>query len=312
SRVYSMPSIMRWWTAGATADSEKDAALATVAPEKVTVETQTMPLHKRMRSLIVNQSNLAQFFKLVVLFIIALIHFFYVRDYLNVFREMEMFIQLAQTRAPDTTEINLASFLLNLLVDYKKNLWMSVSAMCACLSSACFFLLLIREEAYKPALLVMMRIIDAFLFFTLPVLMYARSMLVRAIVTHSDKALIQASKQTNPSHMMNNLHCSVTMRENVPLCSTLIERSIFPVVLLEYLVVLCLITAAYVGLAYAIVYCIKHWFPNEREMFEKRPCHECARACSCCQPDLVRMQPGRSSLRPLLHPSYTPLPVSNA
>ncbi|GMR37651.1 hypothetical protein PMAYCL1PPCAC_07846 [Pristionchus mayeri] len=320
-----MPSLLRWWSAGSTAatDTAKEAAAiaaaaasvaASTAPAStVTVETQTMPLHKRMRQIIVNQSILAQFFKLIVLFVIALIHVFYARDFLNVFREMEMFIELALSRAPEAREIYRATFLLDLLVDYKKNLWMSVSAMCACLSSACFFLLLIREEAYKPYLLVLMRVIDAFLFFTLPVLLYARSMLVGAIIRHADDALVQASKQASPSHMMNTLHCSVTMRENVPLCSALIERAIFPVVLLQYLVVLCIITAAYVGLAYLIVYCIKHWFPHEKELFEKRPCHECAKACSCSQPDLRRLSNLRvPTLRPLVHPSYAPLPTSQA
>lgn len=47
----------------------------------------------------------------------------------------------------------------------------------------------------------------------------------------------------------------------LPLCSVVIERSIFPIIILKYLIVLCVLTAAYILLAYIIEYCIRHWFP---------------------------------------------------
>jgi hypothetical protein len=48
----------------------------------------------------------------------------------------------------------------------------------------------------------------------------------------------------------------------MPFCSERILRSVFPVDLLKFLLVLCVMTLAYLLVAYIIYWCVKHWVPH--------------------------------------------------
>ncbi|CAJ0581601.1 unnamed protein product, partial [Mesorhabditis spiculigera] len=207
----------------------------------------------------------AQYFKLLVLFVFALAHVFYITDFLEVFRAYEETEMYIAARYPGTSnqDANGIRYVMHLLVEYKKNLWMSVAAMCASLSASCFFLLLINEEKCYKLYTVMMRVLDMVSFLALPLLLVFRMFTVTQLNVHLNRVLVGLSRLSDPSLLMNRLKCSIEERENLPLCSLVIERAIFPVVVLEYLLVLAVITAAYIGLAYAIVYCIRHWFPHQ-------------------------------------------------
>ncbi|CAJ0945670.1 unnamed protein product, partial [Mesorhabditis belari] len=257
---------------------EDQTKLATVCEKELSIETSpyggfgcTGEHDSRMKWSVFFKSQpiYAQYFKLLVLFVFALAHVFYITDFLEIFRIYEETEVNVDSRYPGTAnqDANGVRFVMHLLVEYKKNLWMSVAAMCASLSASCFFLLLINEDTCYRFYLVLMRILDIVSFLSLPLLLIFRIMTVAQLNRHLNRVLVGLSRLSDPSVLMNRLKCSIEERENLVLCSLVIERSIFPVIVLEYLLVLAIITAAYIGLAYLIVYCIKHWFPHQRKPY---------------------------------------------
>lgn len=74
----------------------------------------------------------------------------------------------------------------------------------------------------------------------------------------------------------------------MPFCSELILKSIFPVALLKFLFILCVMTLAYLFLAWLIEYCIRHWphqhYHNNNNCKQNFCC--CTRCCNyyCVSP----------------------------
>ncbi|VDP33002.1 unnamed protein product [Heligmosomoides polygyrus] len=82
--------------------------------------------------------------KMMVLFVIAALHLAYTREFLSTFRAYESLAGQVEFRASPALEnkddINLVRFVMIAFVDYKKNLWMTVGAMCASLSTSAIIL----------------------------------------------------------------------------------------------------------------------------------------------------------------------------
>ncbi|VDM64474.1 unnamed protein product [Angiostrongylus costaricensis] len=160
-------------------------------------------------------------------------------------------------------DINLVRLVMMTFIDYKKNLWMTVSAMCASLSTSAIIVLF--YNIYWPNMNRLTKtvvcVVDTVAFLSLPFLLGARMMIALNLTTYVEPSLRAASRLVPTNGLMDELKCSVVPKESLPLCSVIVERSIFPVVVLKFLIVLCVLTAAYILLAYLIEYCIRHWFP---------------------------------------------------
>uniref|UniRef100_A0A0K0DNJ2 G_PROTEIN_RECEP_F1_2 domain-containing protein n=1 Tax=Angiostrongylus cantonensis TaxID=6313 RepID=A0A0K0DNJ2_ANGCA len=155
---------------------------------------------------------------------------------------------------------------------YKKNLWMTVSAMCASLSTSAIIVLF--YNTYWPNMNRLTKtvcMVDTVAFLSLPFLLGARMMIALNLTTYIQPSLRAASRLVPTNELMDELKCSIVPMESLPLCSVIVERSIFPVVVLKFLIVLCVLTAAYILLAYLIEYCIRHWFPpSDQDKVAKR------------------------------------------
>ncbi|KAF7637210.1 hypothetical protein Mgra_00003386 [Meloidogyne graminicola] len=118
-------------------------------------------------------------------------------------------------------------------------------------------------------------IFDAFSFGCLPFLFSTRGCIIQKIKLQLGQALVQAHKISSAEKLMNEAQCSVQPREKLPLCSDLILRSIFPVDLLKFLLILCAMTLAYLLVAYLIYWCIKHWVPHNDNLVKSSSllCH---------------------------------------
>uniref|UniRef100_A0A1I7X156 Uncharacterized protein n=1 Tax=Heterorhabditis bacteriophora TaxID=37862 RepID=A0A1I7X156_HETBA len=224
----------------------------------------------KMRDCGICSTSYSQYFKLMVLLVTAAFHVGYVNDFLVTFRAFESLAnQVEENAAPienNLSDVATVRFVMTALVDYKKNLWVSVGAMCASLSTSSFFVLLIDYygSKYHRATIGLVRVVDFCAFVALPFLITARLMIAQNLETYMDPALRAAGRLADPQQFINELKCSITMRENLPLCAVVMERAIFPVKVLEYLIILCILTGAYILLAYLIEYCIRHWFPPNR------------------------------------------------
>ncbi|WKX92940.1 hypothetical protein Q1695_010735 [Nippostrongylus brasiliensis] len=205
--------------------------------------------------------------KMMVLFVIAALHLAYTREFLSTFRAYESLAGQVEFRASPALEnhdgINLVRFVMIAFIDYKKNLWMTVGAMCASLSTSA--IILFFYNAYWNQMCRVTRavvcVVDLVAFLSLPFLLGARLLIATNLITYIEPSLRAASRLVSTGSFMNELTCSIIARESLPLCSVVLERSIFPVLILKYIIVLCVLTAAYIMLAYLIEYCIKHWFP---------------------------------------------------
>ncbi|VDM66373.1 unnamed protein product, partial [Strongylus vulgaris] len=146
---------------------------------------------------------------------------------------------------------------------YKKNLWMTVGAMCASLSTSAIIIFFYNTYWHQMSKITtaVVRIVDMVAFLSLPFLLGARLMIAMNITTYLEPSLQAASRLISTNTFMNELVCSIIPRESLPLCSAVVERSIFPILILKYLIVLCVLTVVYILLAYLIEYCIRHWFP---------------------------------------------------
>ncbi|CAD6197485.1 unnamed protein product [Caenorhabditis auriculariae] len=211
-------------------------------------------------------SHTAQYLKLAVLLVVASIHVGYMNDFLIKFRAFEHLANEVDVTTVGTDanrkDIGAVAFVMRALVDYKKNLWMSVGSMCASLASTAFFVLMTDYHAnYNRLALALVRVFDVFAFMSLPMLLLARAFIARTLNALMPLALRSAERLINPIDFINDLSCSIEPRENLPLCAELMQRSIFPVKLIEYLIILCVLTGAYIALAYLIEWCIRHFFP---------------------------------------------------
>ncbi|KAK6023690.1 hypothetical protein OSTOST_10519 [Ostertagia ostertagi] len=150
---------------------------------------------------------------------------------------------------------------------------MSVGAICASLATSAI-ILFFYNSYWNPVnriTKIVVYVVDMMALLSLPFLLGAGLMiafllgagLMIAMYPTSciEPSLHSASRLVSTSGFVSELMCSIIARESLPLCSVVLERSIFPVLILKYLIVLCVLTAAYIMLAYLIEYCIKHWFP---------------------------------------------------
>uniref|UniRef100_A0A1I7TUW5 Uncharacterized protein n=1 Tax=Caenorhabditis tropicalis TaxID=1561998 RepID=A0A1I7TUW5_9PELO len=224
-------------------------------------------------SKVFNSRN-AQHVKLVVLAILALVHFYYLNDFLvkfAAFDEMEQTSKYMYTSMRSDHRLDYASiqYTFKGFIDYKKNLWMTVGAMCASLATTASLLTIYSgpRDAFNRAAMLVIRVFDLCAFIFISFLLFAR-ISTAIVINHTTQQSLRAASRISPrliNNLGNTLSCTVEPRDELPICSQEIIDSIFPVKLIEYLIILCLLTGAYIGLAYLIEWCIRHFFPPTHE-----------------------------------------------
>ncbi|KJH45161.1 hypothetical protein DICVIV_08803 [Dictyocaulus viviparus] len=205
--------------------------------------------------------------KMMVLFVIAALHLAYARDFLLAFRSFESLANQVVFRVSPNIknhdDFHLVQLVMVTFIDYKKNLWMTVGAMCSSLSTSAIIVFL--YNVYWPSMNNVTKsivcVVDMVAYLSLTFLLGARMMIVLNLINYIEPSLQAASRLVPTSDFMNELRCSIIANDSLPLCSVVLERSIFPLIILKYLIVLCVLTFVYILLAYVIEYCIRHWFP---------------------------------------------------
>lgn len=245
--------------------------------------------------------------KLLTLFAIALVHVVYMHPFLEMFSVLEDYsasieskLQTESRRPGQPQATNVLKHQIDMLNDYKKNVWMTVAAMCVALSTSCFFLFILPITKIHRFHVTLVGSIDVIAFSTLPLLFSARSELVDATRHHLPEVLKISHKFLTAERLMNAVQCTIHPREKLPFCSDLIIKSIIPVVLLKYLLIVCILTLVYLLIAYIIDWVIKHWFPpqcscccgctTENSKYWGGSCGAC---CSYESPSLWRMERSR-------------------
>ncbi|VDK18593.1 unnamed protein product [Anisakis simplex] len=173
------------------------------------------------RAVIENQTKFqwiyAQYLKLMALFIMAVSHMLYMSAFLNTFSALMDYGDIVDIKATQTQSYPLRHQL-DILADYRKNMWMTVGSMCVALSTSCFFLLL-KTSPQKCAYISTVRVIDLIAFTTLPALLFARSMLIENVEMHLPVVLAQLQKIQPATHVAASLDCSfTTVTDDVRCC----------------------------------------------------------------------------------------------
>jgi hypothetical protein len=191
---------------------------------------------------------------------------------------------------------------MELLASYRSNNWACVAAMCIALCTSSFFLFIlpITEVCKRRELL--MGVIDLLSFSAIPFLLITRIFIVESLEQTLATGILGAHKLLSAERVMNVLQCTVYPRERLPFCSDQILSTIFPVILLKYLIILAFLTLLYIALAYLIEWCIRHWFPHKNS--SDRQCRRSLRhSCCVCTPTASKTGynkcPSMSSIRPL-------------
>lgn len=221
------------------------------------------------RAIFENQPTYAQYMKLLALFLIAAVHYAYMSSFLDAFSAIADYADAISMKVKIEQSFPLRHQI-EILADYKKNMWLTVGSMCVSLSTSCFFLLL-ATSSQNSVYITVMRIVDLVAFATLPALLVARSILVKTLNERLPDVLHKMQLYLFPSQITDSLRCSVVERENVPLCSALILNSIFPPFLIKYLIVLAVMTTAYLAVAYIIDWAIKHCFSKTKPSRRSHP-----------------------------------------
>jgi hypothetical protein len=237
------------------------------------------------RSFFVNTLEKQTFYahccKIFFLLSVAVVHLIYLQPFLDVYSSVEDYSLRIQVKFPseltfrdmDTRALQHQVALLN---DHKKNIWMTIASMCVALSTSCFFLFLLPTTKLRRTHIILMGVVDVVAFATLPALMVTRAMTVEQLNSTFPYALQVAHKLLSAERLMNTLQCTIYPREKLPFCAEIVLKSLFPVVILKFLLILALFTLAYIGLAYAIEWCIRHWFPHSSSGCHNGNCHQCA------------------------------------
>uniref|UniRef100_A0A914QIT8 Uncharacterized protein n=1 Tax=Panagrolaimus davidi TaxID=227884 RepID=A0A914QIT8_9BILA len=177
----------------------------------------------------------AHLLKLITLFSIAVAHLVYMQSFLDSYSALEDYSQKliqkypTQLQTPHGLDTRVVQHQLDLLSDYKKNVWMTVGAMCVALSTSCFFLFLLPISQIRRINVNIMKIIDFIAFASIPMMLLSRTFVAEAVRPTIRNALQTAHKIASADKLMNSLVCSIHYRENLPYCSDLILESIFPV-----------------------------------------------------------------------------------
>uniref|UniRef100_A0A0R3RGF1 G_PROTEIN_RECEP_F1_2 domain-containing protein n=1 Tax=Elaeophora elaphi TaxID=1147741 RepID=A0A0R3RGF1_9BILA len=212
------------------------------------------------RLVLQNQTAYAQYVKLIALFVFAVVHVVYMIPFLNTFAAVASNVDVTDA-TPSIGSFHLRHFV-ETLVDYKKNMWMIVGSMCVALSTSCFILML-NTSSRNIAYDIVIRGIDLLAFGTLPFFLVARLILLNSIfeqlpVVLREIQFVQYSKQLSTA-----LHCSFVPVKEVPLCDQVIRNALFPAYIIKFLIILAILTVAYMLLAYLIEWCLRHWFPPQ-------------------------------------------------
>nr|CAD2168067.1 unnamed protein product [Meloidogyne enterolobii] len=153
---------------------------------------------------------------------------------------------------------------------------MTVAVLCASLSTCSFFLFILPSNySIRQWHIYLVGVLDAFSFACLPFLFSTRACIIQRVKMHFGQALVEAHRIGSAEKLMNKAQCSILPREKLPLCSDLILRSIFPIDLLKFLLILCAMTLAYLFVAYLIYWCIKHWVPHSDIIQSSSPLCQC-------------------------------------
>uniref|UniRef100_A0AC34PZ36 Gustatory receptor n=1 Tax=Panagrolaimus sp. JU765 TaxID=591449 RepID=A0AC34PZ36_9BILA len=217
------------------------------------------------------QTFYAHLLKIFTLFALAVAHLIYMQSFLTSFSAMEDYNQRIiskyphQQFSPHGLDTRAVYRQVEMLADYKKTTWMTIGAMCIALSTSCFFLFILPISQIRRLNVNLMRIIDIIAFGTIPIMLLNRQLVADNLQEHLQEALQTGHKLAPADKLMNTLICTIHYREGLPFCSKLVLESIFPVILLKYLLILTILTLAYIALAYLIEYCIRHWFPPSND-----------------------------------------------
>jgi hypothetical protein len=241
------------------------------------------------------QTFYAHCLKLLSLFVIALVHLIYMHPFLEMFSTLDDYaavinskVQIEPKQAAHAHEANVLKHQMDTLTDYKKNMWMSVATMCVALSTSCFFLFLLPTTKIRRFHVALVGITDVIAFATLPALLVRRAELVDNLHQYLPEALRNAHKLVSAERLMNAAQCTIHPREKLPFCSQIILKSIIPVLLLKYLLILCILTLVYLLVAYFIDWCLRHWFPHQQNCCDSCYCGctgeknfcDCSECCS--------------------------------
>lgn len=147
-------------------------------------------------------------------------------------------------------------FIMRALIDYKKNLWITVGAMCASLATTAFLLLLAEDHRLNKVAKALVsdfnpletsrwvlmtffciensdfqiRVVDLCAFIALPCLLAARRLVAGSIIQFGQNALNAAGRVVDVNPFQSELICSIQPRgDNVTRCSDIIIKSLFPV-----------------------------------------------------------------------------------
>ncbi|CAD5209843.1 unnamed protein product [Bursaphelenchus okinawaensis] len=257
------------------------------------------------------QSFYAHCFKLLTLFCIAVAHLVYMQPFLDSYSAVEDYTLKLNAQYPGDEPVkgqDIKHFRsqMEVLADYKQNTWMCVASMCIALSTTCFFLFILPITTVRPRNVLFLAVLDLSMFAALPLLLTCRIFIVEKLHLGLAAAMRTGHKIMSAERVMNILQCTILPRERLPYCSEVVLSTIFPIILLKYLIILALLTLLYIGLAYLIEWCIRHWFPHSQRT--PLPTHSCCMTkCNKyrCQVDTVR------PIRQYQNKSYVPVLLPN-
>ncbi|OZC04948.1 hypothetical protein X798_08066 [Onchocerca flexuosa] len=212
------------------------------------------------RLVLQSQTAYAQYMKLVALFVFAVVHIMYMIPFLNTFAAVVCSVDMTDVML-NVESYHLRHFI-ETLIDYKKNMWMIVGSMCVALSTSCFILML-NASSRKVAYDIVIRGIDLLTFGTLPFFLFARLILLDSISEQLPIALYEIQFAQYSEQLSAALHCSFVPIKEVSLCDQVIRNTLFPTYIIKFLIILAILTIAYMLLAYLIEWCLRHWFPPQ-------------------------------------------------
>jgi len=197
--------------------------------------------------------------KLLALFTIALMHIFYLHPFLTLFSILENYSNHLEA-IYHAESLPFRQQMVS-LVDYKNNVWMLVGVSSLALSTSTFFLFLPALTSIRKSWTRLLGIIDMAAFCALPLLLWSRAIIIEDIENNLFQALESAHRIASLEKLMNDVKCTIFPRENLPFCSDVIIKSIFPTLLIKYLLIICVLTIMYGIVVYVTYWCLKHSFP---------------------------------------------------
>ncbi|MCP9262035.1 hypothetical protein DINM_005332 [Dirofilaria immitis] len=207
------------------------------------------------RLVLQSQTAYAQYLKLVALFVFAVVHVMYMIPFLNTFAAVVSSVDVTGMM-PNTGSFHLRHFV-EILIDYKKNMWMIVGSMCVSLSTSCFILML-NASSRKIAFDIVVRTRNrSFGIWNFTIFLFARLILLNSISEQLPVVLHEIQSVQHSEQLNAALHCSLVPVKEV------IRNALFPAYIIKFLIILAILTIAYMLLAYLIEWCLRHLFPPQ-------------------------------------------------